>query len=248
MTLLKDKVAIITGGTAGIGRAIAFEFAKAGAHIAVVGTNTERGQAVVNEIISQYGVKAHFYKTNVASFSDVENCLKDIANDFPVIDILVNNAGITKDGLMMKMSEENWDIVIDTNLKSVFNFCKLLARQFLKARQGKIINVTSVIGLTGNAGQGNYAASKAGMVGLTKSLALEFASRNIQVNCIAPGFIETSMTDGLSDEIKKNLLEQIPMGRMGKTEEIASAALFLASDMSNYITAQVLVVDGGMVR
>jgi len=216
MQQLKDKAAVVTGGTAGIGKEIALAFAKQGAHVAIFGTNAERATEVLE----------HLQKT------------------YP---ILVNNAGITRDGLLMKMTEEDWDRVIAVNLKSVYNTCQALVRPMLKARSGKIINITSVIGLIGNAGQANYAASKAGMIGFTQSLAKEVASRGICVNCIAPGFIKTSMTDVLTDAQKEGILKQVPMGRLGSPEEIANTAVFLASDWSNYMTGQVLTVDGGMV-
>lgn len=241
---LKGKKAIVTGGTAGIGRAIALEFAKRGAKVALFGTSPERGQQVVEEIGAD---NARFYPVDVSSTEAVEKAVAAAQQDLNGIDILVNNAGITKDQLLMKMSEEDWDSVLNTNLKSAFNLCRALVRPFLKAKRGKIINISSVIGLTGNAGQANYAASKSGMIGLTKALAKELAARNIQVNCIAPGFIDTNMTKSLSENHKTALLAQIPLGRLGMPEDVAKAALFLASGDSDYITGQVLTVDGGMV-
>jgi len=240
MQMLKDKTALITGGTAGIGRAIAHTFAKQGAFVVLFGTNAARGEAVVASIGPE---RARFLPVDVSSSAEVKAAIGTLGT----IDILVNNAGIVRDQLLMKMSEEDWDQVLDTNLKSVYNLCQALVRSMMKARRGKVINISSVVGLTGNAGQVNYAASKAGMLGFTKALAKELASRNIQVNAIAPGYIATPMTEGLSEELRAQLLKEIPMGRMGTPEEIADAALFLASDLSNYITGQVLTVDGGMV-
>lgn len=248
MNLLKGKTAIVTGATAGIGAAIAKKLAEHGAFVVVIGTNKERGEQIVNEIRAlPDSAGAAFYQVNVANTQDVELAIKAILAERPQVDILINNAGITRDQLLLKMSEEDWDLVMDVNVKSCFNFCRALFRNFLKAKKGKIINISSVVGLTGNAGQVNYASSKAAIIGLTKSLAKEMASRNIQVNCIAPGFITTSMTDALNETQKKSLLEQIPLGRMGSTDDIANAALFLACNWSDYITGQVLTVDGGMV-
>lgn len=242
--LLKNQVAIVTGGTAGIGKAIALEFARQGAKVAVLGTHEERGQQVVQEIGEG---KATFYKVNVGKTQEVEETIKRIQENFGAVDILVNNAGIARDQLMLKMTEEDWDQVMEVNIKSCYNTCKALTRQMLKARKGVIINISSVIGLMGNMGQANYAASKAAMIGFTKALAKEFASRNIRVNCIAPGFIETKMTDSMTDQQKQATLSSIPMGKMGAPEDIANAAVFLASEMAHYITGQVLTVDGGMV-
>lgn len=250
MHLLKDKKALITGGTAGIGKEIALTFAKQGAHVAIFGTNMERAAQVLQEL-EQCKVfeeqKFLIELTNVADKKAVDASIAKVLTAFGTIDILVNNAGITRDGLLMKMSESDWDQVIAVNLKSVYNTCQALVRPMLRAKYGKIINISSVVGLTGNAGQVNYAASKSGMIGFTQSLAKELASRNICVNCIAPGFIKTSMTDILTDAQKEGILNQIPMGRLGHPQEIADAALFLASSMSNYMTGQVLTVDGGMV-
>lgn len=248
--ILKGKKAIVTGGTAGIGKAIAIAFAKAGASVAIFGTNAERASSVLKELQelscqSEQTFSSHI--VDVANKQAVDAAMQVILAQFGSVDILVNNAGITRDGLLMKMSEEDWDQVLDTNLKSVYNTCQSLVRVMLKARSGKVINISSVVGLTGNAGQTNYSASKSGMIGFTKSLAQELASRGICVNCIAPGFIETSMTDALNDSQKEGILKQIPMGKMGNVDDIANAALFLASPLSNYITGQVLTVDGGMV-
>lgn len=242
--LLKNQLALITGGNAGIGKAIAVEFARQGARIAIFGTNKERGQAVVEEIGSD---KAAFYTVNTAHTKEVEEAVKLVQEKQGSIDILVNNAGITRDQLMLKMTEEDWDQVMEVNVKSCYNTCKALTRQMLKARKGIIINVSSVIGLIGNAGQANYAASKSAMIGFTKSLAKEFAPRNIRVNCIAPGFIETKMTDVMTEQQRQAILSSIPMERMGKPEDIAHAALFLASPWSEYVTGHVLTVAGGMV-
>jgi 3-oxoacyl-[acyl-carrier protein] reductase len=245
---LKDKTAVVTGGTAGIGRDIALAFAKEGANVAIFGTNAERAAEVLQLLKETHPNQKFISKlADVADKKAVDQALQEILTEFGKIDILVNNAGITKDGLLMKMSEEDWDRVIAVNLKSVYNTCQALVRPMLKARTGKIINISSVIGLIGNAGQANYAASKAGMIGFTQSLAKEVASRGICVNCIAPGFIKTPMTDVLTDAQKEGILNQVPMGRLGNAEEIAHAAVFLASDWSNYITGQVLTVDGGMV-
>ncbi len=245
---LKDKAAVITGGTAGIGREIAMAFAREGAHVAIFGTNAERAAEVIDHLKKTYPHQKFLVKlTDVSDKKAVDQALQEILTEFGKIDILVNNAGITRDGLLMKMTEEDWDRVIAVNLKSVYNTCQALVRPMLKARGGKIINITSVVGLNGNAGQTNYAASKAGMIGFTQSLAKEVASRGICVNCIAPGFIKTPMTDVLTDAQKEGILKQVPMGRLGNAEEIANTAVFLASDWSNYITGQVLTVDGGMV-
>jgi len=245
---LKDKTSIITGGTAGIGKEIAIAFAKEGAHVAIFGTNAERAKEVLELLQQRHPNQKFLVKlVDVSDKKAVDQALQEILAEFGKIDILVNNAGITRDGLLMKMTEDDWDRVIAVNLKSVYNTCQALVRSMLKARSGKIINITSVVGLNGNAGQTNYAASKAGMVGFTQSLAKEVASRGICVNCIAPGFIKTSMTDVLTDEQREGILKQVPMNRLGSAEEIANAAIFLASDWSNYITGQVLTVDGGMV-
>ncbi len=250
MLLLEGKKAIITGGTAGIGREIAKAFASKGAHVVVFGTNEERAQETLGELErcrATEGQKFAKKIVDVASKSSVTEAIASLLVDFGPIDILVNNAGITRDGLLMKMSEEDWDAVLDTNLKSVYNTCQNVIRGMLKERSGKIINISSVVGIVGNPGQTNYVASKAGMIGFTKALALEVASRGICVNCIAPGFIQTRMTDVLTEAQKEAILKKIPMGRLGNCEDIANAAVFLASSLSNYITGQVLTVDGGMV-
>lgn len=246
--LLKDQIAIVTGGTAGIGKAIALRFAEYGAYVAIFGTNPERGSQVVEAIKAlPQSAGADFYPLNVANFAEVDDAIKKVLESKGRVDILVNNAGITRDQLLMKMSEDDWDSVMNVNVKSCYNSAKSLVRAFLKAKKGKIINMSSVIGLTGNAGQVNYAASKAAIIGMTKALAKELASRNIHVNCIAPGFIATNMTEVLADNQKEATLAKIPLGRMGTPEDIANVALFLASPLSDYITGQVFTVDGGMV-
>ncbi|MGE5196174.1 MAG: 3-oxoacyl-ACP reductase FabG [Anaerolineae bacterium] len=250
MQLLKGKKALITGGTAGIGKEIACAFAKQGADVAIWGTSSERAAQVIAELQQAKSFSEQLFYSDIVDVADkkaVDQAVSHLLASWDRVDILVNNAGITRDNLLMKMSEEDWDSVLDVNLKSVFNLCQALVRPMAKARNGKIINISSVIGLTGNAGQVNYAASKSGIIGFTKALALELASRNVCVNCIAPGFIRTRMTDALSDAQKDGILKKIPLGRMGDPGEIADAALFLASHMSNYMTGQVITIDGGMV-
>ena len=247
---LKGKKVLITGGTSGIGKQIALSFAEYGASVAIFGTNRERAEQVIQDFESHKISDEQQFLAEIVDVSkkeDIKVAINDILEKWGFIDVLINNAGITRDGLLMKMSEEHWDEVIDVNLKSVFNTCQALVRPMMKARSGKIINISSVVGLTGNAGQVNYSASKSGVIGFTKSLAQELATRGICVNCIAPGFIETRMTDKLNDSQKEGILKKIPMGRMGDAKEIANAALFLASDLSTYMTGQVLTVDGGMV-
>lgn len=250
MQLLKGKLALITGGTAGIGKAIACLYAEQGADVIILGTHPERSQQALKEIEARKAnpeQKCACYLVNVSQSKEVDKTVEEILKTHGKIDILVNNAGITRDNLLMKMSEEDWDLVLDVNLKSVYNTCRALARPMIKARSGVIINISSVIGLTGNAGQVNYAASKSGMIGLTKSLAKELASRGIRANCIAPGYIETQMTEGLAPAVKEAVIAKIPMSRIGQPLDIAHAALFLASDFASYMTGQVLTVDGGMV-
>lgn len=248
--LLMGKRALITGGSRGIGKSIAQLFVEHGASVALFGTNVEKGEAAASELKTRAlseEQKMIFYQVDVSKTDQVEQAIQKVFTDFGQIDILVNNAGLTRDNLLMRLSEEDWDQVIDTNLKSVYNTCRCTVRAMMKSRQGKIINVTSVVGLTGNAGQTNYAASKAGMIAFTQSLAKELGSRNICVNCIAPGFIETDMTGILNEKQKEAILAQIPMQKMGQPQDIAYAALYLASDWSNYVTGQVVTVDGGMV-
>ncbi|MDP1880117.1 MAG: 3-oxoacyl-[acyl-carrier-protein] reductase [Parachlamydiaceae bacterium] len=245
--LLKEKVAIVTGGTAGIGKAIALKFVEEGAKVVILGTRPENGQTAVEEIKQAVpDGMIQFYAADVSKTAETDQVFQQILKDFGQIDILVNNAGITADQLLMRMNEEDWDRVINVNLKSCYNTCHAIVRHMMK-RGGKIINITSVVGLMGNIGQVNYAASKAGMIGLTKALAKELASRKVLVNAIAPGFIQTKMTEGLVDAQKEALIKSIPLGRFGQPEEIANMAWFLASPLSDYITGQILTVDGGMV-
>lgn len=247
MPLLENKVALITGASRGIGRAIATTMAKEGAHIAFTYlTSVEKGQALEQEL-QAYGVKAKGFRSDASIFVAAETLVNDVIAAFGTIDILVNNAGITRDGLLMRMSEEQWDEVLTVNLKSVFNLTKAATKPMMKAKSGSIINLTSVVGIRGNAGQANYAASKAGIIGFTKSVALELGSRNIRSNAIAPGFIETEMTDELNAASIEEWKKTIPLKRGGQPEEVAEACVFLASDMSRYITGQVLQVDGGML-
>jgi 3-oxoacyl-[acyl-carrier protein] reductase len=248
--LLKGKKALITGGTSGLGKEIALTFAKAGADVIIVGTNLDRAKSVIQEMEACKAFPDQdmaFEIVDVSQKKLVNEMVDRVLDHFAEIDILVNSAGITRDKLFLKMSEEDWDQVLSINLKSVYNLCHALVKPMMKAKKGKIINITSVIGLTGNPGQVNYAASKSGMIGFTKSLAKELASRGICANCIAPGFFRTPMTDGLSEGQKESILQRIPMGRLGEPKEIAYAAIFLASHLSDYITGQVLTVDGGML-
>ena len=245
--MLKDKVAVVTGASRGIGKAVTLELAAEGATVIINYNGSEAGAKEVQQEIEKNGGRAVALQCNVADFHQCEDFIKKIIEQFGKIDILVNNAGITKDGLLMRMSEEDFDTVLDVNLKGAFNCMRFVSRQMMKQRSGRIINMSSVVGVTGNPGQANYAASKAGIIGMTKSVAKELASRNITVNAIAPGFIETEMTAVLSDEVKKAAAAQIPLGAFGKPEDIAKAVSFLASDNASYITGQVLHVDGGMV-
>ena len=244
--MLNGKVAVVTGASRGIGRQIAISMAKEGA-VVIVNYNGSAAKAeeVVKEI-TEAGGQAEAVQCNVSDYSAAEAFLKDIISRYKRIDILVNNAGITRDNLLMKMSEEEFDAVIDTNLKGAFNCIKHVSRQMLKQKSGRIINISSVSGVMGNAGQANYCASKAGVIGLTKSVAREIGSRGITVNAIAPGFIDTEMTAVLPDDVKKAMGEQIPLKRFGTTEDVAQAAVFLASDRAAYITGQIISVDGGM--
>lgn len=242
---LSGKVALVTGGAQGIGKAIACRLATAGADVAIVDITEERAEEGASAV-RDLGRKAIALGADVANFSAADEAVQRTIKELGGLHILVNNAGITRDGLFMRMSEEDFDAVVGVNLKGCFNFCRAAARTMSKAREGRIINITSVVGLIGNAGQANYSAAKAGMVGLTKSLAKEFGSRNVTVNGVAPGFIATKMTEVLPDAVKEDLLKSIPLARFGAPEEIASAVLFLASEMAGYVTGQVLIVDGGM--
>jgi len=243
--LLENKVALITGASKGIGKAIAEKFVEQGAKVAFTYlSSVEKGQALEQELQAKGGT-AKGYRSDASDYKQAEELVNQVLQDFGQIDILVNNAGIAKDGLLMRMTEEQWDSVINTNLKSVFNLTKAILRPMMKAKYGSIINITSVVGIRGNAGQANYASSKAGIIGFTKSVALELGSRNIRSNAVAPGFIETEMTQELAN--KEAWLNQIPLKRGGRSEEVADTCVFLASDMSSYITGQVLQVDGGML-
>ena len=244
--MLKNKIALITGAGRGIGRAIAIALAKEGAEVVINYNGSEERAKEVKQTIEENGGKASIYKCNVSDFVACEAMIKDIVKEYGHLDILVNNAGITKDGLIMKMKEEDFDSVLNVNLKGTFNTIRHSARQMLKQRSGKIINISSVSGILGNVGQANYAASKAGVIGLTKTMARELGSRGITVNAIAPGFVDTEMTEVLSEEIRENACKQITLGRFGKPEDIANTAVFLASDKADYITGQVISVDGGM--
>lgn len=246
MGQLESKVALVTGASRGIGKSIALKFASEGANVAFT-YSRENNQ--IEEIVKElegYGIQAKAYRSNAADFSECEQLIKDITNDFGSLEVIVNNAGITKDNLLMRMSEEDFDQVIAVNLKSVFNTTKSALRGLLKARKGSIINLSSVVGVNGNAGQANYSASKAGIHGFTKSMAKELGSRNIRVNAIAPGFIATEMTEVLGEDVIENWTKEIPLKRAGNPEDVANLCVFLASDNSSYITGQVINVCGGM--
>jgi 3-oxoacyl-[acyl-carrier protein] reductase len=247
MGKLQDKVAVVTGGGRGIGKAVALSFAAEGAKVAVVSRTEANAQSVADLINAEHPGAARAYAVDVADSVATGEMGKQVLADFGHVDILVNNAGVTRDGLLLRMSDEDWDVVLNTNLKGAFNLVKAFQRSLLKRGGARIINVASVIGLIGNAGQANYAASKAGLIGFTKSVAKEFAGRSVTVNAIAPGFIETDMTDVLNDQLKEGVLSKIPLGSFGQAQDIAAAALFLASEDARYITGQVLAVDGGMV-
>lgn len=246
MGLLNGKVALITGAARGIGKAIALKFASEGADIAFTDLRIDENGEATRKEIEALGVTCRAYASNAADFAETAEVVKQIHADFGHIDILVNNAGITKDGLMIRMTEQQWDAVIGVNLKSAFNFTHALVPVMMRQRGGSIINMASVVGVHGNAGQANYAASKAGMIALAKSVAQEMGSRGIRANAIAPGFIETAMTEALSEEVRKEWMKAIPLRRGGKPEDIAEVATFLASDMASYVTGQVIQVDGGM--
>ncbi|MFC1538537.1 3-oxoacyl-[acyl-carrier-protein] reductase [Candidatus Latescibacterota bacterium] len=246
MKRLEGKVALVTGGAQGIGRVICERFASRGADIAVCDMNKELSDTVAKALSAQ-SVKAESFYMNVADEESVAEAVKKVFEEFGRIDILVNNAGITRDNLMMRMKKEDWDAVISVNLTGTFSVSKAVVRYMMKARLGAIINISSIVGVTGNAGQANYSASKAGVIGLTKTMAREFASRNITVNALAPGYIKTEMTEVLSDEAKNAFMEKIPLKREGTPEDVARAAEFFASDDAAYITGQVLCIDGGMV-
>ena len=243
---LKGKVALVTGAGRGIGREIAFQLAQRGADIAVVDVEHETAEKAAREI-GELGAKANAYDCDVSSLPGVERVAEAVSRDFEDIDILVNNAGITRDRLLVRMTWEDWDAVLSVNLTGAFNFCKVFGPAMLKRRSGNIVNIASVIGQMGNAGQANYAASKAGLIGLTKSLAREFAGRGVRVNAVAPGFIRTGMTDSLSEEVRAAMMDTIPLGRFGEPRDVANVVLFLVSEFGGYVTGQVINCDGGMV-
>lgn len=247
MKLLEGKTAIITGATRGIGRGIALTFAKQGANVAFTYSSSEEAAIALEKELKTLGVKAKSYKSNAADFNEAQNLVDQVLEFFGTVDVLINNAGITKDNLLMRMSEADFDNVMDVNLKSVFNMTKAVQKTMLKTRNGVIINMSSVVGVKGNAGQANYAASKAGIIGFSKSVALELGSRNIRCNVVAPGFIETEMTAKLGEETVKGWTDAIPLKRGGTPEDIANTCVFLASDLATYITGQVINVDGGML-
>ena len=246
MKLLEGKVAIVTGAARGIGKAIALKFASEGADIAFTDLNIDENAKNTEAEIAALGVKVKAYASNAANFEDTHTVVEEILKDFGHIDVLINNAGITKDGLMMRMTEQQWDAVINVNLKSAFNFVHAVTPIMMRQKNGSIVNMSSVVGVSGNAGQCNYSASKAGMIGLAKSIAKEVGSRGIRANCIAPGFIITEMTGALSEEVKEQWAKQIPLRRGGTPEDVANVAAFLASDLSSYVSGQVIHCCGGM--
>ena len=248
MKLLEGKTALITGGARGIGKAIAVTFAQHGANIAFSDLNYDEQAIALEQELAALGVRAKGYASDASNLAAAEELAEAVAEEFGRIDILVNNAGLTRDTLLMRMTEEQWDLVIKVNLKSVFNLTKAVQKYMLKQRSGSIINMSSVVGLGGNAGQANYAASKAGMIGFTKSIAQEMGSRGVRCNAVAPGFIETDMTAGLPEDVKKGWAAQIPLRRAGLPEDVANTCVFLASDLSAYVTGQVLAVCGGMTK
>ncbi len=245
--MLKGKTAVITGSGRGIGKAIAVKLASLGANIVINDIPSSVDADKTSEEIKAMGVGSIVVKGDVRNFADMETLVKTTVDTFGSIDIVVNNAGITRDGLMLRMSEEDWDMVLDINLKGAFNCIKAAARPMMKQKSGAIVNIASVVGVMGNAGQANYSASKAGLIGLTKTVAKEFAKKNIRCNAVAPGFIESDMTAKLSDEVKESYFAAIPLSKFGKTDDIADVVAFLASDMSKYVTGQVINVDGGLV-
>ena len=247
MKLLENKIAIVTGASRGIGEAIALKLAEHGANIAFSYLSSEEKAKTLEDKLKGFGIKAKAYKSNAGNFAESEAFVNDVVKEFGTVDICVNNAGISKDNLLLRLTPEQWDEVMQINLKSVFNMTKQVTRPMMKAKKGSIINMSSIVGIGGNAGQSSYAASKAGIIGFTKSIAKELGSRNIRCNAIAPGFVETDMTHYLTDgDAGKKFLDGIPLGRFGKAEEIADATLFLASDMSSYITGQVISICGGL--
>lgn len=248
MKLLENKVAIVTGASRGIGRSIALGFAQAGAHVAFTYLNSESKALELEKELSTFGVQAKSYRSDASKVAEADALTENVVKDFGKIDVLVNNAGVTRDNLLIRMSEEQWDEVINTNLKSIFALSKGVAKVMMRQRSGSIINISSIVGIIGQAGQANYSASKAGIIGFSKSLADEMGSRSIRCNVIAPGFIQTEMTDALADETQKLYLSRIPMNRFGQADEVAKVALFLASDMSSYVSGQVISVCGALCR
>ncbi len=243
---LLNKVAIITGAAQGIGKSIAKKLASEGANCVIVDVDLQNAENTTKEIVSEFAVETLVFKVDVTNFQEVQSCVDETIKKFNKIDILVNNAGITKDNLVIKMTQEEWDKVLDINLKGCFNFIKAVSKYMMKQRSGRIINIASVVGLMGNPGQANYSASKGGLIALTKTVAKELAARNILVNAVAPGYIKTRMTDALSEEQKKRLQEYIPLNRLGEPEDVANAVWFLSIEESSYITGQVISVNGGM--
>jgi len=246
MKLLENKIALITGGSRGIGATMVKKFAEQGAHVAFTYRSSVEQANQLVEAASIHGTTIKAFSSDASSFEQTQGLITEVLKEFGTIDILINNAGVTRDNLLMRMTEDNWDDVMNNNLKSVYNFTKCIMRPMLKARGGSIINISSIVGLKGNAGQANYAASKAGMIGFTKSIAQEVGSRNIRCNAIAPGFISTDMTDELDEKVKDQMIQNTSLKRLGTTEEIANVALFLASDLSSYITGETLNTSGGM--
>ena len=247
MKLLKNKTALVTGATRGIGRAIALKMAESGANVAFTFLSSEEKAKALEKELEGYGIKAKGYKSDASSKDAAEQLITNVLDHFETIDILINNAGITKDNLLLRLSDEDFDNVLNTNLKSVFQLTKLVMRPMMKQKGGSIINISSIVGLTGNPGQSNYAASKAGVIAFSKSVSKEMSKRNIRVNVVAPGFINTEMTENLDESVKCEFMKKIPMNRYGHTEEVANTVLFFASDLSSYVTGQTLTVCGGMI-